>query len=108
MFPFDHTDLFEKLPDNGYIFGGRKIHHDCHEKDDHVEHCWDAQRDLLPRLSRDEEDEERQYVDEDSWLDVVEEEEGWSPPNEQVVGYVRKLFLAARVFKMTVWLQSIS
>ena len=42
-----------------------------HEEDCHVEHGGDAERDFLTRLSRDEEDEKSEDIDEDAGLNVV-------------------------------------
>ena len=99
----DHHGGVVHADDRGLV-GGREALHHRHQEHRHVQHRGDAkrhlkifycyvsrkyfqssQRHLLPGLGRDEEDEERDDVDEDCWLDVVEQEELGSPPHHEVV-----------------------
>ena len=48
------------LTDDGGLVGGGEALHDGHEEHRHVEHGGDPQRDLLPRLGRDQEHEPSQ------------------------------------------------
>ena len=73
------------LTENGRVVSWRDATGDCHQEHRHIEHCRNTQGHLLPGLRRDEEDEERDDIDEDCWLDVVEQEELGSPPHHEIV-----------------------